>query len=273
MVPTLPGALAPNPVPVISVSQPHSPPHGTFSPAAPPQQAPQRAQGAAEPAADSATAMLGGSAAQQAADGDSLRQQQRRRAAQVTAEDGAHGATGGAAARILSGGRKPLQHDARPGGVAARPGCAAAAGVAAREQPQPHGPKLPASSGSSGSPASKAAMYPQARRQRAERPAESSEDARTGRAAPYPAGVQQDGGASARSGSGATSSASRGAHLRAEPAWSNGEARSELAAPADTAAAGVLQRLQQAQDAERVAHKEVSAAAFIAPIQEQIYLP
>ena len=128
-------------------------------------------------------------------------------------------------------------------------------------------------SASSGALARKAAGDPQGRRQRAERPAESGEDARTGRAAPDPAGVQQDGGASAMSGSAATSSASGVAHLLAAPAGSSGEPRSELAEAADTAAAEVLQRLQEAQDAKRVAHKEVSARAFIAPTQEQAVSP
>ena len=70
MVPPLPGALPPNPVPAMSVSQPHSLPYNTLAPAAPPQEeAPQQAQGPAEPVANSAPAEPGMPAAQRAADG------------------------------------------------------------------------------------------------------------------------------------------------------------------------------------------------------------
>ena len=277
-MPPLPGALPPNPVPARRASQLHSPPHGTFSPAAPLQQALQQAQGAAGPAADSAPAEPGAPAA----DGhpptwqqQQEQQEQKQLEHQQAAQAAGGGATAGAAARNLSRGHEPLlQHGARPlGSVAAKPGCAAGASVVAREltqaNPQPHGPKLPVRSASGGAPARRAAGDPQGRWQRADRPAESGGDARTGRAAPDPAGVQQDGGASARSGSAAASTASGGAHPLGPAAGRSGEAGSEVAAAADEAAAEVLQRLQQAQDAERMAHREVSAAAIMTPTEEQ----
>ena len=287
MSPTLPGILLPNPMPRRSARQPPSPPHGRLDSgplAAPPQEAPQQAQGAAGPAADSATAKPDAPAAQQAAEEDLLmwqqQQQQRRhqRAAQAGEGDKRTVTAGTAARRGPSGGQVPVQqHGARPGdGVAARPGCTITASVVAGGQPQlapqAHGSKLPAVSAISGALARVAAANPQGLWQRAERPAESSEDARAGGAAPDPTEVHQDGGASATSGSATTGSALWVLHPRAA-VGSSGETRSELAAAADEAAAGVLQRLQQVYGAERMAHEEVSAPAAITLAHAQLSLP